>query len=147
MKNVFRGVVALAIGLSVAAGARADDIGRIKVAKGQVSIERASASLPATVGAGLQPADVVVTGNDGSVGITMSDDTLLSAGANSRLSFDQYLHDPSTNQGRFRVSLERGTLAVISGRIAKQSPDAMTVRTPSAILGVRGTEFLVKVGD
>jgi len=36
---------------------------------------------------------------------------------------------------------------VISGRIAKQSPDAMTVRTPSAILGVRGTEFLVKVGD
>ena len=73
--------------------------------------------------------------------------SLLSAGANSRLSFDQYLHDPSTNQGRFRVSLDRGTLAVISGRIAKQSPDAMTVRTPSAILGVRGTEFLVKVGD
>jgi len=89
MKKVFRGVVALAIGLSVAPGARADDIGRIKVARGQVSIERGSASLPAAVGAGLQPADVVVTGNDGSVGITMSDDTLLSAGANSRLSFDQ----------------------------------------------------------
>ena len=45
------------------------------------------------------------------------------------------------------MSLNRGTLAVISGRIAKQSPEAMTVRTPTAILGVRGTEFVVKVED
>jgi hypothetical protein len=36
---------------------------------------------------------------------------------------------------------------VISGRIAKQAPDAMTIRTPSAILGVRGTEFAVSVSD
>jgi hypothetical protein len=36
---------------------------------------------------------------------------------------------------------------VISGRIAKQAPDAMTVRTPAAILGVRGTEFVVTVND
>ena len=87
------------------------------------------------------------TGSDGSVGITMNDDSLLSAGSNSRLALDRFVHDPSTNQGRFNVSLNRGTLAVISGRIAKQSPDAMTVRTPAAILGVRGTEFAVKVGD
>jgi len=38
-------------------------------------------------------------------------------------------------------------LSVVSGRIAKQSPDAMTVRTPTAILGVLGTEFAVSVGD
>ena len=89
----------------------------------------------------------MTTGSDGSVGITMNDDSLLSAGSNSRLALDRFVHDPSTNQGRFNVSLNRGTLAVISGRIAKQSPDAMTVRTPAAILGVRGTEFAVKVGD
>jgi hypothetical protein len=35
------------------------------------------------------------------------------------------------------------SLSVISGRIAKQSPEAMTVRTPSTILGIRGTEFVV----
>jgi len=103
--------------------------------------------MAAAVGAGVQTSDVVVTGSDGSIGITMNDDSLLSAGANSRLTLDQYVHDPSTNQGRFRVSLQRGTLAVVSGRIAKQAPDAMTVRTPSAVLGVRGTEFAVRVGD
>ena len=40
-----------------------------------------------------------------------------------------------------------GTLAVVSGRIAKQSPQAMTVRTPSAQLAVRGTDFVVAVGE
>ena len=127
--------------------ARADDIGRVKVSKGQVAIERGGAALPAPVGTRLRAADVVTTGSDGSVGITMNDDSLLSAGSNSRLALDRFVHDPATNQGRFNVSLNRGTLAVISGRIAKQSPDAMTVRTPAAILGVRGTEFAVRVGD
>ena len=42
---------------------------------------------------------------------------------------------------------ETGTLAVVSGRIAKKAPQAMTVRTPSAVLGVRGTEFVVSVDE
>jgi hypothetical protein len=45
------------------------------------------------------------------------------------------------------AELRSGTLAVISGRIAKQSPQSMTVRTPSALLGVRGTDFVVAVGE
>ena len=130
-----------------ALSAHADDIGRVKVSKGQVSIERAGTAMPATVGARLQSADVVTTGSDGAVGITMNDDSLLSAGSNSRLALDRFVHDPATDQGRFNLSLNRGTLTVISGRIAKQSPEAMTVRTPAAILGVRGTEFAVQVGD
>ena len=132
---------------AVVGAAHADDIGRVKVSKGQVSIERAGTAMPATVGAPLQSADVVTTGSDGAVGITMNDDSLLSAGSNSRLALDRFVHDPATNQGRFNLSLNRGTLTVISGRIAKQSPEAMTVRTPAAILGVRGTEFAVKVDD
>ncbi len=126
-----------------AAAASAADIGQVKVAKGQVTIERQGTTIPATVGARLQVADTVKTGADGSVGITMDDDSLLSAGPNSALSLDRYAFDSTTNQGRLDTSLNKGTLSVISGRIAKQSPDAMTVRTPNAILGVRGTEFVV----
>ena len=75
----------------------------------------------------------------------MTDNSLLSAGPNSLLVLDRYEFDSTTNQGRFDASLRRGTLAVVSGRLARQSPDAMTLRTPSAILGVRGTEFAVSV--
>jgi len=134
----------LALGTSAALGA---DIGQIKVAKGTVTIERAGASLPAAIGTHLQASDVVTTGGDGSVGITMTDNSLLSAGPNSVLAFDRYDYDEVTSTGRFDASLRKGTLAVVSGRLAQQSPDAMTVRTPSAVLGVRGTEFVVSVGD
>ena len=125
--------------------AAAADIGQVKTARGTVTIDRAGASLPAGAGTRLQTADVVRTGSDGSVGITMTDNSLLSAGPNSVLALDRYDFDSTTNQGRFDASLRRGTLAVVSGRLAKQSPDAMTLATPSAILGVRGTEFVVSV--
>jgi len=130
-----------------ATSAAAADIGQIKVSKGSVTVERAAQSLPGVIGTRLQESDVITTGADGSVGITMSDDSLLSAGPNSTLSLDRFAFDSTTHQGQFDASLRKGSLSVISGRIAKQSPDAMTVRTPSAILGVRGTEFVVSVDD
>ena len=141
------GVAALVLSMGLATFTSAADIGQIKVAKGQVTIERDGRAVPATVGTRVQTSDLVKTGADGSVGITMDDDSLLSAGPNSVLSLDRYSFDPTTSKGRFDASLNKGTLAVISGRIAKQSPDAMTVRTPTAILGVRGTEFAVSVNE
>ena len=130
-----------------ATSAAAADIGQIKVSKGSVTVERAAQSLPGVIGTRLQESDVITTGADGSVGITMSDDSLLSAGPNSTLSLDRFAFDSTTHQGQFDASLRKGSLSVISGRIAKQSPDAMTLHTPSAILGVRGTEFVVSVDD
>jgi len=137
-----RGACALA-GLCLSLAAGAADIGQIKIAKGQVSVERAGQAMPAAPGLRLQTSDVVKTGADGSVGITMSDNTLLSAGPGSVLSLDKYAFDTTTYQGRFDSTLKQGTLAVVSGKIAKQSPEAMTVRTPATILGIRGTEFVV----
>jgi hypothetical protein len=140
-------VLGMALLLGLAAAADAVEIGQVKVARGEVGIERQGKTVPAAVGLRLQTSDVVRTGPDGSVGITMDDDSLLSAGPSSVLSLDGYAFDPTTDRGRFDASLNKGTLAVISGRIAKQSPDAMTVRTPTAILGVRGTTFVVSAND
>jgi len=138
-----RGVLALFVALAACA-ADAADIGQVKVVKGTATIERGSETIEATVGARLQATDVVKTAADSSIGITMTDNSLLSAGPNSVLSLDAYAFDPTTNEGRFDASLRGGTLAIVSGRLAKQSPDAMTVRTPTATLGVRGTEFVVR---
>jgi hypothetical protein len=127
--------------------ATAADIGQIKVSKGQVSVDRNGQTLAGSVGTRLEPSDVLKTGPDGAVGITMIDNSLLSAGPNSILSLDRYEFDATTDKGRFDAQLKKGSLAVISGRIAKQSPDAMTLRTPSVILGIRGTEFAVTADD
>jgi hypothetical protein len=139
-------VVGLALAVLAAAGlaAAADAVGRVKVVKGSVSIERAGVRVPATVGMAVQEGDVVVTGRDGSAGVTFSDDSLLSVGPDSALAIDRFAFDSTTHAGRLDTSLRQGTLAAVSGKIAKQSPDAMKVRTPSTILGVRGTEFVVR---
>ena len=145
MRYGFVGLVAVALGVTAGGIATADEIGRVKVARGSVTIERTGGSLPATLGMTLQEGDVVVTGRDGSAGVTFNDDSLLSIGPDSALAIDRFVFDTTTHAGRFDTSLRRGTLSAVSGKIARQSPDAMKVRTPSTILGVRGTEFVVHV--
>ena len=125
----------------------AQEAGHVKIARGTVQVERAGLKAPAAVGTAVQAGDVVTTGPDGSVGITFLDNSLLSAGPNSVLAIDRFAFDPTTHQGGFESSLRAGTLAVVSGKLAKQSPDAMKVKTPAAVLGVRGTEFLVRTGE
>jgi hypothetical protein len=129
------------------ASAGADDIAQFKVAKGSVHIERGGQRIRARVGTHLQATDIVLTGTDGAAGITFIDNSLLSMGPNSVLAIDRYAFNSTTHEGSFESSLRKGTLSVVSGKIAKQSPDAMKVRTPSSILGVRGTEFLVQIND
>ena len=123
----------------------AADIGQVKTARGDVVIERAGTTLPAKPGTRLQAADVLRSGADGAAGVTMSDGALLSIGPNSVLSLDTFAFDATTHQGRFDATLSKGSLAVSSGKIAKQSPEAMKVRTPASVLGVRGTDFVVRV--
>ena len=130
---------ALAVPLAGAA-----DVGRVKVSSGPVHIERAGQRLAAAVDTPVQASDTVVTGANASVGITFIDNSRVSAGPDSTLVINRYSFDPATHAGEFDTTLKRGTLAVASGRLAKQSPEAVTVRTPTMVLGVRGTEFLVQ---
>ena len=133
--------------LAVAAMCSAADIGQVKVAKGGVTINRGDQVIRVNVGTRVQAADTIRTAGDGSVGVTMTDNSLLSAGPNTVLSLDQYEFDPTVSQGRFDASLNKGALSVVSGRIAKSAKDAMTIHTPSATLGVRGTEFVVSADE
>jgi hypothetical protein len=130
-----------------AAAALANDVGQVKVTKGVVHVERDGARIPAVVGMPVREADKLVTGADGTLGVTFADNSLLSVGPNSTLAVDKFSFNASTHEGQFDASLQRGTLAVVSGKMVKQSPDAMRIRTPASILGVRGTEFVVRVAD
>jgi len=123
------------------------DIGQIKTLKGDVFIVRNGAKLQAKLGDVLHQADVVETGAKGSVGITFIDNSRFSAGPNTRLELKQFRFNPTTNEGEFNAYMKRGTLAVISGQIAKGSPEAMKIKTPTTILGFRGTKIVVKVID
>ena len=123
----------------------AGDAGQVKTVKGSASVVRNGNELPATAGMLILESDTLVTGVDGSLGVTMADNCLLSLGPNSTLAIDQYSFDSTTHAGKFDASLSKGSLAVVSGKMVKQSPDAMRVHTPATVMAVRGTDFVVKV--
>ena len=137
----------LAAALALAAAALANDIGQVKVAKGAVHVEREGKRVAATVGMPVRMADVLVTGADGSAGVTFSDNSLVSVGPNSVFAIDKYKFDSTTHVGEFEGSLRKGKLAAVSGKMVKQTPESMKIRTPSSVMAVRGTEFVVEVKE
>ncbi len=125
----------------------AEPAGMVKTARGTANIERNGQKIPVAVGTGVESGDRIVTAADGAVGITLRDNTLLSAGPNSTLDLKKFAFNATTHAGAIDASVKRGTLSVISGKIAKANPDGMVVSTPSVTLGVRGTEFMVDAGS
>ena len=123
------------------------DIGQIKKLSGQVHIVRGGQQIAASAGDGVRQQDTIVTGADGSVGITFMDNSRFSTGPNSQLELSRFRFDTTTHEGEFTAGLKKGTLSVVSGQLAKHSPRQMKVRTPSSLLAVRGTSFLIKVGE
>ncbi len=121
-----------------------DGVATVKSVQGELHLERGGQSLPVAVGTRLLQADTVVTGTDGATGLTFNDGTLIGLGADSRFVIDRFRFDRAASAGEFQSTLSRGRMAVVSGRIAKSQVDAMKVRTPTSLLGIRGTEFVVE---
>ena len=147
MNQIVRSISVVAASLFALSSVAADDAGQIKVVNGSVTIERDGSKLTAVPGARVQQSDTLRTGANSSVGITLTDNTLLSAGPESVLVLERYAFNSTTHQGQLDAGLRRGTLSMVSGKLAKQSPDAVRVITPSTVLGARGTEFHVQVAD
>lgn len=123
-------------------------IAQIKKVIGQAAVLRSGERRPANVGDMLFVKDIIETGSDGGIGITFTDNTVFSAGPSSQIALDEFLFDSNDFRGAMLADMQRGTLAVVSGDIARSTPGAMKIKTPTAILGVRGTTFAVQVyGD
>jgi len=147
MHAVASTLLAMAIAAGCQAGIAADDAGIVKTSKGQVTVERAGQKLAAPVGTRILSSDTVLTGADGAVGITLRDNTILSAGPNSVVNLDKFAFDSTTHAGALNATVKRGTLSVSSGKIAKASPNSVSFAAPGMTLGVRGTTFVIDAGQ
>jgi hypothetical protein len=141
---IFRSL-SVALLIAIMSGPALAEIARVKSSSGPASVLRGTTSLPAATGRALEPGDVLVTGKGGRISLSFIDNTRFAIGPNSRVSVSQFQYDRTRQQGSFVTQVDRGSLAVVSGRIAKSGRDAMKVRTPTSLLGVRGTKFIVEV--
>jgi outer membrane protein OmpA-like peptidoglycan-associated protein len=110
-----------------------------------VSITRGTQDLLAKSGIPVFQGDVIETAPDGSIGITFVDNSVFSAGPGSQLALPEFRFDTSNSRGNMLAELKKGTLTVVSGDITHTTPGALSIKTPTAILGVRGTTFAVEV--
>lgn len=145
MKPLYLAPMVLALACQVAWAAT--DAGVVKTSKGSVVIERSGQKVDAPVGTRILASDRVSTGADGSVGITLRDNTILSAGPNSTVDLNKFDFNTTTHAGTIDASVKRGTLSVISGKIAKASPENVNFSAPGMTLGVRGTSFVIDAGQ
>lgn len=120
-------------------------MGYVKTVAGVSLIVRSGDRESAAAGQPLFEKDVLETGGDGALGVTLKDNTLLSLGPNSSLALESYLLQPDRDSYSLITRITRGTVQYMSGLIAKLSPDSVQIKTLSATLGVRGTRLLVRV--
>lgn len=129
------------------AQALAEPVGYIMKVQGEATVTSRGQTIDARAGQAVVLGAVLRTGAQGSMGITLSDNTVMSFGPNSEFTLDEYQFEPAREELRLSARISRGTLNFISGVIAKLKPEAVELKTPTGTIGVRGTHFLVKVGQ
>ena len=125
----------------------AETIGVVQIASGPCSLIRDGQTSGIQIGLKLQENDVLETGAEGSLGLVLRDDTLLSIGPNSRFVLDRFVFSPADEQMGLAARLNRGVMMMVSGQIARMAPESVRIETPMALLGIRGTRFAVKVSE
>ncbi|WP_341678089.1 FecR domain-containing protein [Niveibacterium sp. SC-1] len=130
-------------------GAYADEsaIGSVKTVVGEASVTTTGVKVKAAVGTPIYQGSQLQTGHQSTMGVIFKDETVMSFGADTSFSVDEYLYAPAQGKLKLTSKLTKGSLNYISGVIAKLKPEAVIVNTPSGAIGVRGTQFLVRVEE
>ena len=90
--------------------------------------------------------DEVTTGK-GRTAINFVDDTRVEITEHSKLIIDEFVYDPANNEGGFTLTAALGTVRYASGQIAKDNRENIKIQTPTATIGVRGTDFAMIVDE
>jgi len=130
-----------------AASAQASDeaIGYVKTIKGDASIIRKNKVMSAHVNSGILRNDVLKTGANSSLGISLKDDTLVALGSNTELIVNKFNFSPAEGKLEIFMKMLRGSVVYLSGIISKLSPETSRFSTPVGDICLRGTHFAVRV--
>lgn len=122
------------------------DAGRIDQFNGSGVLERDNDVIEGGKGVGVESMDTAIT-EKGSMRISFVDDTLVDLKAHTRLLIDDFVYDPSAGVGALSLKTTIGTVRYASGQIAKRNRRNVSIKTPAATIGVRGTDFIMVVDE
>lgn len=138
--------VAMLVVIAVSGSASAQEaIGFVKTVTGDATVAGGGKVVKAVPGTPVHVNSVLKTSPKATMGVTFKDNQIMSLGPDTELTVDEYLYAPAKGDLKFATSVSKGTLNVVSGVIAKLKPESVSVKTPTGTIGVRGTNYVVKV--
>ena len=131
-------------GLLVSLTAHAN-IGSVTELVGSATIKRGKETIAVSKGTIVETNDKVETKN-GKLTIVFKDETNVKVSEHSSLVIDDFVYDPKSGKGKLDLKAAGGAVRYVSGAIAKD-PKAVNIKTPTAAIAVRGTDFVMAVNE
>lgn len=122
------------------------EIGSVTEFAGTAIIKRGKDTINVAKGTLVEMNDKVETKN-GKVKITFKDNTTVNVTESSALVIDDFVYDPKSGNGKLNLKAAAGTVRYASGNIAHNNPNAVNIKTPTATIAVRGTDFVMAVNE
>lgn len=120
-------------------------IGKVVALRGDANILREEAQIKIKLGSEVEKSDAIVTKANAKLQLIFNDKTIITIGPNSNFKIEEYIYEKKKNKAQF--SMARGTFKTITGKIGKIAPNRFKIKTKSATIGIRGTQFLVNASS
>ncbi|WP_323588135.1 FecR family protein [Aliarcobacter butzleri] len=117
------------------------NIGTVSLVEGKATILRNGQTLGTNMGDKIENKDVISTQVNSKIKITFIDNTIVTIGKESSLNIEEYIFNTSTKEAKTELNVLKGAFHTITGEIGKVNPDKFKLKTKSASIGIRGTEF------
>jgi hypothetical protein len=124
------------------------EIGEISELRGNGEVLRSTGGdkLLAELSLGIFSNDDVRTGN-GRMALTFLDDSILKLTEHSKIIVDEYIYDPDPSKSKLSLRMASGTARFITGKLGRINKENILIRTPSANIAIRGTDFTTTVDE
>jgi len=136
----------LLLSLLLIATSAVADIGSVVDVTGTAIIKRGGQTVVVVKNTPIEMNDRVETKN-GVVNIKFKDDTTVKVTESSALVIDDFVYDPKSGAGKLGMKAAAGTVRYVSGNIAHNNPNSVNIKTPTASIAVRGTDFVMSVDE
>jgi hypothetical protein len=121
-------------------------IGKVTEQTGPTEITRNKKSIPSSLNTGVEMNDTVSTAK-ARAELTFEDKTTVKLTEHSKMIIDDFVYDPKKGSGKLALNMALGTARYASGQIAKNNPQQVAIKTPTASIAVRGTDFSMTVDE
>ena len=121
-------------------------VGKVTEQTGPTEIVRNKKSIVSTVNTGVEMNDTVSTAR-ARAELTFDDATTVKLTEHSKMIIDDFVYDAKKGTGKLAINMALGTARYASGQIAKNNPQQVAIKTPTATIAVRGTDFSMTVDE